>query len=96
MKFKVKVMSTGRSGSNNGSNQKLCSCRFLSGGEKSGCGGVLAPRSLVTAGATPAATHCPHLGLVIPSRRGKSPTGSKVWEFKRQLQVKENASPLSN
>lgn len=86
MKFKVKVMSTGRSGSNNGSNQKLCSCRFLSGGEKSGCGGVLAPRSLVTAGATPAATHCPHLGLVIPSRRGE------VTNWEQSLGVQKAAT----
>lgn len=38
MKFKVKLMSTGRSGSNNDSNKQLCSCRFLRGGEKSRCG----------------------------------------------------------
>lgn len=45
MKFKVKLMSTGRRGSNNDSNKQLSSCRFLHGVEKFRCGGSFGSRA---------------------------------------------------
>lgn len=100
-KFTVRLTSTERSESNHDSNQQFrCSCRFLGGAEQSRCGGSFGSQArghswghswchwLPTPG--------PELGSVIPAEGRSHQLGAKPGGSRRQLHVKENASPLRN
>lgn len=86
-KFKVRLMSTGRSGSNHDSKQKWCSCRFFSEVTSPGVVGIWTPWSqlgpFLVPFLVPLTAHTwAWMGLIIPNRWGNSPAGSKIGSYR--------------
>lgn len=88
MKFKLKLMSTGRSGSNNDPNKQLCSCRFLRGGEKSRCGSFGSQACWSQLGPFPLPLTAPPLGC--PGVRNSQQMG-EVTNWEQSVGVQEGS-----